>query len=364
MNEWLTLKMAGGDARPEPRKPVAGTLAALALVVLIGVLDYATGSEVILEILYLVPIVLSTLYYNRTAGFLVATAAAGAWVCSDILLAADHAISLPLLLNTATHVGIYVIVVFILSGLKQALLAEQRQRNRLEELDRLKNQLLGMAAHDLRSPSAIISMYAEMLREKLGPNVDERQRKFLDIISEKSAFMLRLIGDVLDVSRIESGAVDLAARVGDYGGFVAEQVRLLGELGAARGVTVRLEDVGPLPPLPFDRDRMEQVLSNMVGNALKFSPAGATVTVRVAREKGRVLTQVSDQGPGLPPEECKRIFVPFQRGSAQPVRGEKGTGLGLAISRKIVEAHGGRIGVESTVGRGSTFWYSLPVADR
>jgi signal transduction histidine kinase len=361
VKEWLARTIAGDAGSPGPRRLAAGTLGALALVGIVGYLDFRTGSDYILAILYLVPILLATLYLGRGVGVLVAAASAGAWICGDVLIAPTRATLRPLLWNTGTHMAMYVIMIFFLSGLKEALLVERRQRLRLEDLDRLKNQLLGVAAHDLRSPTAVVSMYAEILRKMLGPGMDESQRRVLDVISARSGFMLRLIGDVLDLSRIEAGVVELAARPGDYGGFVAEQVRLLGGLGAARGAAVKLETAGPAPPLVFDRDRMEQVLSNMVGNALKFSPPGGTVTVRLSAEEGGVVTRVSDQGPGIPPDERERIFMPFQRGSAVPAGGERGTGLGLAISRKIVEAHGGRIGVESVVGRGSTFWYVLPL---
>ena len=120
----------------------------------------------------------------------------------------------------------------------------------------------------------------------------------------------------------------------------------------------------PIPALAFDPDRMEQVLSNLIGNALKFSPPGAAVTVRIVLEGGEVFTRVIDRGPGIPPDERRRIFDPFVRGSVQPPDARKGTGLGLAISRRIVKAHGGRIGVEETAGGGTTLWFSLPPPGR
>lgn len=237
----------------------------------------------------------------------------------------------------------------------------ERKNAELTELDKLKNQLLGIAAHDLRSPISVIKIYAELMRESQLP-VDERFRKYVEVIHTKCEFMLKMIGQVLDLSRIESGRLDLKPVAGDYAAFARERVEFFAELGRSRQVTVSLTVEEGLPPVAFDPDRVEQVLGNLLSNGLKFSPAGGRLEVAISRSAGEVATRVTDQGPGIAVEEQRLLFQPFRKGSEQPVQGEKGTGLGLAIARRIVEGHGGAIRVESAPGRGASFVFTLPLA--
>jgi signal transduction histidine kinase len=243
---------------------------------------------------------------------------------------------------------------------------EQELRVRIEELqlrNREKNEFVGIAAHDLRSPLAVIGIYASFLLDDAAQSLSPKEREFLRVIKLQAGFMLNLINDLLDVSQIEAGRLDLKVRPGDWAEFVSRNAGLNATLAARRSVTVEFEAAAPGPlPLAFDPNRMEQVLNNLIGNAVKFSPAGARVTVRVEASGAAVRTSVTDAGPGIPAGEIAGLFSPFHRGSAPLPAGERSTGLGLAIARRIVEAHGGTIGVESAVGRGSTFFFTLPVA--
>lgn len=231
----------------------------------------------------------------------------------------------------------------------------------LEALSRVKNEFVGAAAHDLRTPLAVVEMYAAFLLEDPKIRLAEKEQNILRVIMKQSKFMLDLINDLLDVTRIESGNLDLKLATEDWAAFVRDNVELNATLAARRGIEVVAEAPGPGPfRLACDRARMEQVLNNLVGNAVKFSPSGSRVAVRLDREGAFVRTSVADQGPGIPPEEIGNIFKEFHRGTALPAHGERSTGLGLAIARRIVEAHGGTIGVESRPGEGSTFWFTLP----
>ena len=177
--------------------------------------------------------------------------------------------------------------------------------------------------------------------------------------------MLNLINDLLDVTRIESGHLDLKVLPGDWGEFVRHNADLNGALAARRGVAIEADvAVAGSFMIPFDPNRMEQVLNNLLGNAVKFSPAGSRIVVSIRREGEFVRSSVVDHGPGIPAEELPALFKPFYRGSAPLPPGERSTGLGLPIARRIVEAHGGKIGVESQEGHGSTFWFTLPAAGR
>ncbi len=251
------------------------------------------------------------------------------------------------------------------NSMVQALEVKEKQLNdkieQLVQLNRQKNVLLGMAAHDLRSPLAVIEIYAGFLLEDLQKSHPDKELEFLRIISRQSRFMLRLIDDLLDVSAIESGQLQLDLAPGDYLAFVREHVELSRELAARKGMHLELLAPAEGPEVCFDRRRLEQVLNNLISNAIKYSPPDTVTTVSVAPEESFLMTRVIDEGPGIPPEDIPYLFKEFHKASTKPTGGEKSTGLGLAISRRIVEGHGGKIGVESTPGRGSTFWFSLPL---
>ena len=231
----------------------------------------------------------------------------------------------------------------------------------LQGLNRIKDEFVGMAAHDLRSPLAVVEMYATFLLEDPQSTLSAKDRELLRVVKVQGRFMLNLINDLLDVTRIESGHLDLKVQSADWIEFVSRNVELNGALATRRGVTIELAIAVPEPFLiSFDPNRMEQVLNNLVGNAVKFAPAGSRVLVRVDREGEFLRTSVADCGPGIPAGELPALFKPFYRGSTPPPREERSTGLGLPIARRIVEAHRGKIGVESQVGRGSTFFFTLP----
>jgi signal transduction histidine kinase len=213
---------------------------------------------------------------------------------------------------------------------------------------------------DLRNPLAVVEMYSGFLLERASDRLPEKEREFLRLISNRSAFMLRLINDLLDVSKIEAGSLELEMRPGNWITFVRHNISLDSELTARKQVGVHLTPEESIAQVSFDRGKMDRVLDNIVGNAVKFSPPGSSVTVSVMETEGRVRTAVSDEGEGIPEDELPHLFREFHRGSTRPTGGEGSTGLGLAIAKRIVEEHGGAIGVESEVGRGTTFFFTLP----
>ncbi len=222
---------------------------------------------------------------------------------------------------------------------------------------RARERMLSVVAHDLRNPLALVGMGAEMLLQLLPPGAGTYRETTLSQILQATQRMQRLIEDLLDVSQFEQGS--FALRMGPL-----SPAELFAELEAtfrpaAEGASVRLELRGDsrLPPVWADGGRLLQALSNLVGNALKFCPAGGSVVVSWKMAEGELRVSVADTGPGIPPESLPHVFGAFwQAGDSE--RG--GVGLGLWIARTLVEAHGGRIWVDSRVGEGTVFHFAVP----
>lgn len=240
--------------------------------------------------------------------------------------------------------------------------AIEEQNRLLQSLNDMKNHFLGMAAHDLRNPLTIVMSGSEYLLDEFNGPLTDDQRRMVRLIHASSRRMYALLQDLLDVYRIESGNLELALEDVELASVLNKAVSVHNVLAASKAITVTR---GACPPLIVraDAERLDQVLDNLLSNAVKFSPHGSTVTVSADRFNGHARISVHDQGPGIPPDERDRLFTDFGKLSVRPTAGEASTGLGLAICRRIIEAHGGKIGVESEPGEGATFWFTLPLAD-
>ncbi len=241
--------------------------------------------------------------------------------------------------------------------------AELEEANeRLQALVAQKNAFLGMAAHDLRTPLTVIQGFTDLL---VHPRVTpEETGEFVDIIRETLGQMLNLLDDILDITAIESGKLTLRPQELRLDQFVRRIIKLNRYVGTQKNIKLVAEIEPELPPLTVDPQRIEQVLNNLIGNAFKFSHPDTTVTVRVRRVDGSVEFSVADQGQGIPADEIDKVFGEFQRVSTKPTADEHSTGLGLSICKRIVGLHEGEIGVESTVGVGSRFYFTLPIHER
>ena len=238
--------------------------------------------------------------------------------------------------------------------------AELAEANaRLRAANAQKDYFISMAAHDLRNPLTLILGFVESVLDYPDCTEEER-RRYLTLVRRSAEGMVRLLDDLLDLAQIERGQIELRPAAVDLGTFLGEVVEANRLIADRKGITLASE----LPSEPitawFDRDRIEQVLNNLISNAVKFSRSGTTVTVGATATADEVRIAVVDQGPGIPAEETARIFGEFTRGSARPTAGERSTGLGLAICQRIVALHSGRIEVDSEVGRGSRFVVVLP----
>ncbi len=223
----------------------------------------------------------------------------------------------------------------------------------------MRDQVLGVVAHDLRNPLGTISLHASALRRP-GHQPERRNQQHKDAIERATRRMNRLIQDLLDVAVLEGGRLRVEKTQLSPSDLIAEAVETQRALAAATSIELRVDAAPDIPPILGDRDRLLQVFENLIGNALKFTEAGGQVTAGVAPGESGALFWVADTGRGMTPEELARVFDRFWQASARS--GRLGAGLGLPITKGIVEAHGGRIWVESTPGQGSTFFFSIPLA--
>ncbi|MEX2572538.1 MAG: hybrid sensor histidine kinase/response regulator [Gemmatimonadota bacterium] len=240
----------------------------------------------------------------------------------------------------------------------EALAAENaRLFAEAQQATRARERLLSVVAHDLRNPLSIVAMHAEMLEELRPPETTGYLREALESISAATGRMQLLIEDLLDVSRLEHGTFKLALAETTATELLAEADRALRPLAEANGIAIEFRTLGQADPLQADGARLLQALSNLVSNAVKFTPPGGRVRVSAATDSSGLKMAVTDSGPGIPPDQIPHVFTAFwQSGDSE----RRGVGLGLWIVRSIVEAHGGRIWVESSPGDGSTFRFEIP----
>ncbi|GJL79726.1 MAG: hypothetical protein NPINA01_27150 [Nitrospinaceae bacterium] len=231
---------------------------------------------------------------------------------------------------------------------------------KLKDLNNFKSKILSIAAHDLRNPLYVIHSGAQfLLEEDLQSNLSDRQTGLLKKIYKSSKEMSQLLNDLLDYSKIENGNISLHLEQNNFSSLVEQKIELNGLLAARKGISFQ-HSQEPIPAFLFDEIRMSQVINNMISNAVKFSPHGSTINVTTKRENDFVEFSVKDEGPGISKEEQKLLFLEFQTLGAKPTGGEKSTGLGLNIAKSFVEMHGGKIGVQSELGKGATFFFRIP----
>lgn len=237
-----------------------------------------------------------------------------------------------------------------------------RQKAELLRLNEQKNEFMGIAAHDLRSPLSVVQGFASLLKRR--PDLPEEERnELLTLISESVQDMLGMLNNLLSISVIESGKLVLNPQAVDLHDYLQEVVRRNRQFAEHKAIRLCLEVEPDLPRVWCDPHRIRQVLDNLLSNAFKFSHRETQVTLRATRAgMEAVRIEVIDQGQGIRAEELDRVFMAFQRTSTTPTAGEHSTGLGLTICKRIVEQSGGQIGVQSTYGQGSTFSFTLPVA--
>jgi signal transduction histidine kinase len=255
------------------------------------------------------------------------------------------------------------VVARIRTHLSNQQLVEQQKLlvDQLSKANAAKDRFLGMCAHDLRNPLSSIRGLAELMDENAIGILSPEQREIIQTIHGASQSMLQLVNELLDVATIEAGHLKLAKVPTSVAEIVERSVHLNNIEAVKKNTRIEMVRTANDPVVEVDRNKIRQVVDNLINNAVKYSPRGSVITVLVHSSDSVAGFAVRDNGPGIPESERHKLFKDYGRLSAEPTGGEKSTGLGLAICRKIVEAHNGTIGFENIPGRGCEFVVSLPL---
>ena len=247
--------------------------------------------------------------------------------------------------------------------LKKSLKKIDEQNVRLRKLDQLKSSFLNITSHELRTPMSSVKGYIQMMLRDTFGSINEEQSKALDVVLRNVERLDRLIEDILDISRLESGTLKFIVQKTVISEMITEVEETMSSNASVKNISLNTDVIDNLPDLIIDQDRIKQVIINLVNNAIKFSPEGSEIRINVNKDDEHVLFEVKDLGRGIPEDKQKKIFETFYQVDSGMDRKFGGAGLGLSISRGIVMAHGGSIWVESTgvEGEGSSFKFCLPV---
>jgi len=234
--------------------------------------------------------------------------------------------------------------------------------DKLVEADQLKNRLLGFVAHDLRSPLSAVRGLSEIMLSDMIGQLTAEQREFVSTIQTASSEMLALVNDLLDISVIESGRLDLRIGQCALAPLILERLKIFRVAAENKGINF-VTDFRNVREAAVDRRRIAQVIDNLIGNAVKFSPANTAIRIGLCEDAGFVRVSVEDEGPGIAPENHQLIFGEFRKIAGDGPTSKANIGLGLAIAKRIIEAHLGELSVKSALGLGSTFSFAIPVGN-
>ncbi|MBU4221338.1 MAG: PAS domain-containing protein [Euryarchaeota archaeon] len=237
------------------------------------------------------------------------------------------------------------------------------ENERLAFANKSKSEFLANMSHELRTPLNSIIGFTELMRQKMAGDLNVKQERYVENVLNSSKFLLNLINDILDLSKVEAGKIELIIERISVPVVISETVTLLKERASKNNVTLKKELDPELDFINADKQRIKQILFNLLNNAIKFSKKdGGVVSIRTKKEGDNAIISVSDTGIGIREEDLGKLFKEFEQVNSDITRNYGGTGLGLAISRKLVELHGGRIWVKSRFGEGTTFTFTLPIA--
>jgi signal transduction histidine kinase len=248
--------------------------------------------------------------------------------------------------------------------LRVALGQVEAKSREVEAANRHKSEFLANMSHELRTPLNAIIGFSEVLRQQMFGAVNAKQGEYLEDIQTSGQHLLSLINDILDLSKVEAGKMELQLSRFSLPAALQSVLLMVRERATGRGIDLRTELDPAVDQLEADERKVRQIVLNLLTNAVKFTPSGGTITLETKRDGTGVLVSVRDTGIGIAPADQARVFEEFTQAGGAATSGQEGTGLGLTLSRRLVELHGGRIWVESELGTGSTFSFTLPPAEQ
>ncbi|NJD78939.1 MAG: ATPase, partial [Candidatus Methanoperedens sp.] len=236
---------------------------------------------------------------------------------------------------------------------------------RLDLASRTKSEFLANMSHELRTPLNAIIGFCELIKQKVHGGLTEKQERYVDNVLTSGKFLLSLINDILDLSKVEAGKIELAIEKISLPSVINETMNLIKEKASKHNIDLKKEFDPMLDTIEADQQRLKQILFNLLSNAVKFSKEeGGTVTITTKKERDMAKISISDTGIGIREDDITKLFTEFEQLDSGISKKYGGTGLGLAITKKLVELHGGKIMVESKAGEGTTFTFSLPLQEK
>ena len=233
------------------------------------------------------------------------------------------------------------------------------QKNRkLKKLSKFKDDFIRIAVHDLRHPLVLVQTAAYVLGKTFK---NKNERKYLSMIKRNVNFGLELISDLLDFSKIKSDEMQIRVSKDNYEAFIKDTIKQNRLLAKDKQIRLVTKFTSKIPRFEFDKQIIKQVVDNLISNAIKYSYEEKDVNIIVSKEEDFVLTKIINKGPGILKKNVSKIFKPFKKTSTKPIKSGQATGLGLTIAKKLIEAHGGTIGVESEQDKGTTFYFKIPI---
>jgi signal transduction histidine kinase len=342
--------------------------------IIVGIIDFYLVYEIASLLLYIVPIFLVS-YQNRISQkyvILFSLIVGTQWAILD-LITHPYTKEIFLYWNSFSRFALFLLISIILKRIvieKEQRRIIEKQKKELEEINKELldtnielNKFIGMAAHDIRNPVGNILSFSELLLENKEIN-DTEKRRYLEYINTCSKHSLEILNNTLNISQIQSGKVILNKSKNDYIAFIKECIILNNQFAVRKEQNIRFfTDIDSIL-IEFDKSRLQQVVNNLLSNAIKYSEFKTDITIKVSyfeKYTKNIITEIIDQGVGIDDEYKQSIFEPFKTATNKPTNNEIQTGLGLAIAKKIIELHDGIIDFKSEKGKGTNFFFIIPI---
>ena len=328
----------------------------------VGLIDYFTGSEISLLFFYLIPVFFLSLHRNSNKTLIVINTiiAAVIWFVSEYF-SREYTNDIIPVWNALVRFFIFLSFGVLLRLLNERLFKLEELNKQLNQLNEEKNRFIGIASHDIKNPIGTISSFSDLLISDFSNTMDDEAKEIVGYIKELSTNSLHILKNVLDVSKIESGTIDLKIHKQDYIPFIKKQVFYHQIIAKKKDIQLNLETNLEEFFLDFDENYMTEVTSNLLSNAIKFCPEHeGIIAINLTDKEDFIHVSILDNGKGINPNDFDNIFDKFYQSDNQNIKKPIGSGLGLAICKQIIDIHGGKIWAENNINSGACFTFTLP----